>query len=155
VPVTGSAASERAIFTAALLASERTALITLVHVIEVPRELPLDALFPEEEQQAKEILHRACSLLDRYGIHHKTHSMRAPTAAAAILEAARETKAQIIVLGAEGRPRRRRTVFGRNVQTVLKNATCRVMLLNTPHKAATQDASAVDRTPSEPAAGSH
>jgi nucleotide-binding universal stress UspA family protein len=131
--VTGSAASERAVLTAARLASERTAVVILVHVIEVPRELPLDALFPEEEQQAKEILHRASSLLDRYGVHHKTHSMRAPTAATAILEAARETNAQLLVLGAEGRSRGRRTVFGRNVQTVLKNATCRVMLLSTPH----------------------
>lgn len=134
MPVTASAASERAVFTAAVLARERTAVITLVHVIEVPKELPIDALFPDEEQQAKEVLHRACSILDRYGVHHKTQSMRAITAAAAILEAARETNAQLLVLGAEGRWRKRRTVFGRNVETVLKNASCRVMLLSAPRK---------------------
>ena len=146
VPVTGSAASERAVLTAALLASEHTAVVTLVHVIEVPRELPLDALFPDEEQQAKDVLHRACSILDRYGVHHKTHSMRATTAAAAILEAAHETNAQLLVLGAEGRTRGRRTVFGRYVETVLKNATCRVMLLSAPRKGVTQQGSTVDRT---------
>ena len=118
--------------TAALLAAERTAVVTLVHVIEVPKELPLDALFPEEEQQAKEILHRACSILDRYGVHHKMQSVRSPTAAAAILEVARETNAQLLVLGTESRYRRRRTVFGHNAETVLKHATCRVMLLTAP-----------------------
>jgi nucleotide-binding universal stress UspA family protein len=119
--------------------------ITLVHVIEVPRELPLDALFPDEERQGREILHRASSILDRYGVHYKTRTARAPTAAAAILEAARQTDAQLVVLGAEGRSRRRRTVFGRNVETVLKKATCRVMLLTAPTEQATGHQSTVYR----------
>jgi nucleotide-binding universal stress UspA family protein len=129
VPVTASIASERAIITAAMLASERSAVITLVHVIEVPRELPLDALFPEEERQGHELLRHASNILDRYSVNYKTRSMRSTTAAAAILEAAHETDAQILILGAEQRGRRNRIGFDRNVETVLKKATCRVMLV--------------------------
>ena len=132
VPVTGSRESDVAVDTAARLASEGRAVVTLVHVIEVPKELPLDALFPEEESKGRQILHHAAAILDRYGVHHKVRSMRAPTAAAAILDAADETDAQIVVLGAPRDTRRNRAVFGSNVATVLKRAPCRVMLVATP-----------------------
>src|ERR1700693_41478 len=68
VPVTASPASERAVTTAALLARERKGAVTLVHVIEVPKELPLDALFPDEEHDSREILSHASATLDRSGI---------------------------------------------------------------------------------------
>ncbi len=132
VPVTASRESEFAVDTAARLASERSAVVTLVHVIEVPKELPLDALFPEEEAEARRILNHAAGILDRYGVHHKTQSMRASTAAAAILDAARDSDAQILVMGAPRITRRKRTVFGPNVATVLRRASCRVMLVTSP-----------------------
>jgi nucleotide-binding universal stress UspA family protein len=132
VPVTASPASERAVTTAAMLAAERKGSVTLVHVIEVPRELPLDALFPDEEHDSREILGHASAILDRYGIRTVTRSVHAATAATAILEAAEEARAEIIVMGAERRARRQRTAFGRNVEYVLRRAPCRVMIVAVP-----------------------
>jgi nucleotide-binding universal stress UspA family protein len=129
VPVTPSTASKRALMTAALLASDHSAVITLVHVIEVPKELPLDALFPEEEREGLELLRQASSVLDRYSVNYKTRSVRSSTAAEAILEAAQDTDAQILIIGADHHTRRRRTGFDRDVETVLRKATCRVMLV--------------------------
>lgn len=130
VPITASAASDRAVVTAALLASERKAEVTLLNVIEVSKDLPLDALFPDEEREGRETLRRATAILDQYGVRSHTRLIRSASAAAAILETVDDTRPEIIVMGAERRLRRQSSVFSDNVQTVLKAAPCRVMLVS-------------------------
>ena len=130
VPLTDSSASDRAVVTAALLASERKADVTLLAVIEVSRDLPLEALFPEEEREGRQILRRATAILDQYGVNSHARLTRSPSAAAAILEAAEETRPEIIVMGAERRLRGQSRIFGDNVRAVLQAATCRVMLVS-------------------------
>ena len=132
VPVTASIASERALTTAAMLASEKKGEVTLVNVIEVPKELPLDALFPAEEHESRTILNHATATLDRYGVRARGHTIHATTAATAILDVAEDTHAQIIVIGTERRERRHRVAVGRNVEHVLKRAPCRVMIVTVP-----------------------
>ena len=112
-----------------MLASEKKAHVTLVHVVEVPKELPLDALFPAEEQESRTILNHATSVLDRYGVRAHARTIHATTAANAILKVADDTDAQIIVIGTEPRERRHRVAVGRNVEHVLKRASCRVMMV--------------------------
>jgi nucleotide-binding universal stress UspA family protein len=130
VPVTASNASDRAVLTAALLASERKAEVTLLNVIEVSRDLPLEALFPDEEREGREILRRATAILDEYGVRSHTRLIRSASTATAIIEAADDTHPEIIVMGAERRLRRQSRVFGDNVRAVLKAAPCRVMLVS-------------------------
>jgi nucleotide-binding universal stress UspA family protein len=115
-----------------MLAAERKGTVTLVHVIEVPRELPMDALFPDEEHHSREILCQATATLERYGVRTVTRSVHAATAAAAIIQAAEETHAEIIVMGTERRTRRGRSALGANVEHVLKRAPCRVMIVGAP-----------------------
>jgi nucleotide-binding universal stress UspA family protein len=132
VPVTDSAASERVLVIAAQLASEKKAEVTVLNVIEVPRDLPLDALFPDEEHEGREILRRATAILDSYGVHSKTRLTRSFSRATAILEAARDTHPEIIVIGAERHARTQARVFrdAETIQEVLKAAPCRVMLVS-------------------------
>ena len=130
VPLTESGASDLAVTTAALLASERKADVTLLAVVEVSRDLPLEALFPDEERDGRELLRRATAILDQYGVDSHPRLTRAPSAAAAILAAAEETQPEIIVMGAERRLRGRSRIFGDNVQAVLKGASCRVMVVS-------------------------
>jgi nucleotide-binding universal stress UspA family protein len=132
VPVTASPASERAVTTAAMLASEKRGEVTLVNVIEVPKELPLDSLFPAEEHESRTILSHATAALDRYGVRARARTMHATTAATAILDAAEDTHAQLIVIGTERRERRHRMAVGSNVEHVLKRASCRVMIVTLP-----------------------
>jgi nucleotide-binding universal stress UspA family protein len=129
VPVTASPVSDRAVKTAAMLASEKHAEVTLVNVIEVPKELPLNALFPDEDHESRTVLNHATAILDSYGVRAHAHTIHATTAAAAILEAADNAEAQIIVIGTERRERRQRVSISRNVEQVLKRATCRVMIV--------------------------
>jgi nucleotide-binding universal stress UspA family protein len=131
VPLTDSSASDRAVVTAALLASERRgAVVTLLSVVEVPKDLPLEAHFLDEEREGREILRRATAILDQYGVDSHARLTRSPSAAAAILEAVEETRPEIVVMGAERRLRGRSRIFGDNVLAVLKGASCRVMLVS-------------------------
>jgi len=130
VPVTESEVSDRAVITAAMLASERKAAVTLLTVLEVPKGLPLEALFPDEEHEGRETLRRATAILDQYGIGSHSRLVRSASAATAILEAAGDTHPEIIVMGAERRLHRHLRIFGDNVQAVLKAAPCRVMLVS-------------------------
>ena len=130
VPLEASAASDRAIVTAAQLASERKASVTLLVAIEVSRDLPLEALFPEEEREGRELLRRATAILDEYGVDSHPRLVRSPSAAAAILAVAEETQPQIIVMAAERRLNGRARIFGDNVRAVLKDAQCRVLLVS-------------------------
>ena len=134
VHVATSAVSERAVVIAAQLASEHRAEVTLLNVIEVPKDLPLDALFPDEEHEGREALRRATAILDRYGVDSKTRLTRSFSIAKAILEAAAEANPELIVMGAERHMRRQPSVFGHaeSIQEVLKAAPCRVMLVTPP-----------------------
>jgi APA family basic amino acid/polyamine antiporter len=129
VPVTRSNESEEALVAAARLAADRGATIAVVHVLEVPLELPLDARLNVPEDEAEELLDDAQALVEGYGVRAVTRLIRARRAGAAIVEEARRRTAELIVLGAPRRafgPRRR--IFGGTVDFVLREAPCRVLI---------------------------
>lgn len=129
VPVVRSAESEEALVAAARLAAQRGATVAVVHVIEVPLSLPLDARLPEEEDEAEMLLDDAQALVESYGVRAVTRLLRARRAGPAIVDEARRRHAELIVLGA---PRRaiagRRRLFGKTVDYVLREADCRVLI---------------------------
>jgi basic amino acid/polyamine antiporter, APA family len=129
VPVVRNAESEEALVAAARLASERRAMIAIVHVLEVPLSLPLDAELPEEEERAFELLEEARAFVDAYGVRAVTRLARARRAGPAIVEEAVRRQTELIVIGARRRVARGRTpIFGRTVDHVLKESPCRVLL---------------------------
>jgi APA family basic amino acid/polyamine antiporter len=130
VPIVRSNESEEALVAAARLAAERRATIAIVHVIEVPLELPLDAELPVEEEAAEELLDSAQALVESYDVRAFTRLVRARRAGPAIVEEARRRQAELIVLGAP-RPAARRTgarIFGQTVDYVLKMSPTRVIV---------------------------
>jgi len=130
VPIAGNPESEKAMDVACRIAATRSAAITVVAVVEIPALLPLDAHMTDEESRAHQILERAASIADSYGVGVSKCHMRAREAASAILDQAAVSACEIIVLGA---PRRRRpthdSIVGDTVEHVLKRAPCRVMLI--------------------------
>jgi basic amino acid/polyamine antiporter, APA family len=129
VPVVRSNESEEALVAAARLAAERGATVAIVHVIEVPLSLPLDARLPEQEDEAEALLDDAQALVESYGVRSVTRLLRARRAGPAIVQEARSRHAELIVLGA---PRRaiagRRRLFGDTVDYVLRESPCRVLI---------------------------
>ncbi|HVD66874.1 MAG TPA: amino acid permease [Gaiellaceae bacterium] len=129
VPVVRSAESEEALVAAARLAAERRATIAIVHVLEVPLSLPLDAALPEQEDQAIDLLEEARAFVEGYGVRAVTRLVRARQAGPAIVEEAVRRQAELIVIGARRRLARGRTpIFGRTVDNVLKESPSRVLL---------------------------
>jgi APA family basic amino acid/polyamine antiporter len=129
VPVVRTGESEEALVAAARLAAERGATVAVLHVVEVPLSLPLDARLHEEEDQAEALLDDAQALVESYGVRAVTRLLRARRAGPAIVEEARRRHAELVVLGA---PRRaisgRRRLFGKTVDYVLREAPCRVLI---------------------------
>jgi APA family basic amino acid/polyamine antiporter len=128
VPVVRSAESEEALVAAARLAAERRATVVVVHVIEVPLDLPLDVALPQPEEDANEVLDNAAALVESYGVRVATRLLRARTAGPAVVEEADRRHAELIVLGAPRERPVRRRIFGDTVDYVLKHAGTRVLL---------------------------
>jgi APA family basic amino acid/polyamine antiporter len=129
VPVTRSPESEEALVAAARLAARRRATVAVVHVLELPNELPLDASVPELEDEADDLLDAARALVEQYGVRVVTRLARGRSAAAEIVEEAGRRDADLVVLGARRQKlTARRTLFGLTVDRVLKQAPCRVLV---------------------------
>jgi APA family basic amino acid/polyamine antiporter len=129
VPVKRTPESEEALVAASRLASDRGSTIVVVHVIEVPLELPLDAELPDAEDEADELLDNAQAFVEQYGVRAVSRLTRARSAGRAIVEEAERRNAEVIVLGA---PRReligRERIFGRTTDYVLKASPVRVLV---------------------------
>ena len=117
--------------------SAETATIVFVCVLEVPRELPLDALFPEEETETRARLRRAAAVVERYGVRAVQRLEREHTAATKILELAADYDADLIVVAAPVGSRRGHTVLGHTATSILHRAACRVMLVRPAQPAGT------------------
>jgi basic amino acid/polyamine antiporter, APA family len=137
VPVVRSAESEEALLTAARLAAERRSRVAIVHVLEVPMELPLTVGLPSAEREANDPLDDARALVETYGVRAVTRLERARSAGPAIVADAVARNADLVVIGAPRRGLGRRTpVFGRTVRHVLKHSPCRVIVAATREEAA-------------------
>jgi basic amino acid/polyamine antiporter, APA family len=128
VPVVRSEESEEALVAAARLAAERRATVVILHVIEVPLDLPLDVQLPDLEEEANEVLDNASAFVESYGVRTVARVLRARAAGPAIVEEADRRNAELIIMGApRARPRRAR-IFGNTVDYVLKHAPTRVLI---------------------------
>jgi APA family basic amino acid/polyamine antiporter len=128
VPVVRTAESEEALVAAARVADERAATVAVVHVIEVPLDLPLDVQLPDAEAAADEILDSSAALVESYGVRAVVRLVRARAAGPAIVEEVGRRNAELVVLGAPRVRIGRRRIFGRTVDYVLKNSPARVMI---------------------------
>ncbi len=147
VPVFGTKLDDDIVATAGRLAAAEQeeaggelddARLDLVYVLEVPLTLPLDAeLPPEREEEARRALERAKAVGDEYeDVEVSAAIVRARDVGAGIVEAARRSGAEAIVVGGEppSKIRGGATLGGIGAATeyVLKKAPCRVLLTAPP-----------------------
>jgi nucleotide-binding universal stress UspA family protein len=134
VPLDADEESEAAMALAAELADEQRTSIFAVAAIELPRQLPLEAHMLEEEAAARRVLEEARAIAASRGIRLKTRTVRTREAGKAIVAAAEDVDADLVILTAQRKPRigRRASVFGRTVRHVLHHAPCRVLVAAPP-----------------------
>jgi APA family basic amino acid/polyamine antiporter len=156
VPVFGTKFDDDIVATAGRLAAAEqdsrgsgVSRMEVVYVIEVPLTLPLDAALPKErEEQARRALARAREVGEEYeDVEVVTDVVRARKVGAGILEAARRSNAEAIVIGGEAPTKIRGggvlggigaakpAEIGAATEYVLKKAPCRVLLTAPPEPA--------------------
>jgi nucleotide-binding universal stress UspA family protein len=118
------------------LARERTgdeasgpAELYAVHVIEVNRSLPLSAPVESEVERGDKILDEVERVAAEYDVSVETELVQARDTGPSIVGEAEEWGADVIVMGLPYKRRFGDFDLGKTVPYVLKNATCRVVLL--------------------------
>ncbi len=128
VPISAAPSSQRGIDLARRLRENPEAEIRLLHVIEVPMTLPLDARLPQAETKAKKILRRAESWANCRGIQIGSEIKRGRLASEEIVRAAEDWGADMIVMRAQPGTRLWQRLFGRTSERVRREAPCEVLL---------------------------
>jgi nucleotide-binding universal stress UspA family protein len=132
VPSDGSIASYEALAQAITVAKRNKGHVTVVHVIEVKRTLPLDAEMIEEAQRGEEILTEAERLAEEMDFTIEGELLQAREAGHAIVDEAMERRVDAIVLGTEYKRPLGEFQLSRTTQYVLKHAPCQVWVFRMP-----------------------
>ena len=132
VPMKLGVIGEEMVATAVKLAEDGRAVVEAVFVIKVPLDRPLDAPLVELEEQAAASLAEAAALGRDHGVEVVCRTVRARSLGDAILEAAAESGADLIVLGSSPRWRRQSRFFSPTVDHVLRKASAEVLIVAFP-----------------------
>ena len=163
VPIFGTELDDDIVATAGRLAAAEASdgdagdtHLDVIYVIEVPLTLPLDAELPREREEiARRALARAREVGEEYeDVDVRTEVIRARKVGAGIVEAARRTDAEAIVIGGEpptkirggakigGIGAAKPAEIGAATEYVLKKAPCRVLLTAPPESVSETPATA-------------
>ncbi|HUS13981.1 MAG TPA: universal stress protein [Chloroflexia bacterium] len=139
VPVKGVAGEEEVLRLAFTLAgppgdrrSKQRTQIEVIHVIEVPQALALDAEMPDAIQAGEQALARAEQLAAQREITIEAEMLQARSAGIAIVDEAIERGADLIIMGAVYRSQHGEFNLGGTLPYVFKNAPCRVLVMRSP-----------------------
>src|SRR5258708_33153417 len=128
VPVEGTTADNETILLACGLAKRDKSEILLLYVIEVRRNLPIDAEMSEDIERGETTLEQVQRFADKIGCRVQTDLLQAREAGAAIVNEAVERDAQLIVMGVPYYEKYAEYCVKPRAQSVLAHARCKVIL---------------------------
>lgn len=127
VPVTGHDVDVQVIRLAGVIARRQGSQVTLVHVVEVPRSLPIDTDYrPEESQQ---VLDHAVHEAEILGFKPASELIQSRDAGSALVAEAQALNADLILLGLPRLVTSGQPTLGKTVPHVLLHAHCRVVVV--------------------------
>lgn len=126
VPVSGIPADEESLHLALHLARQDKAKALAIHVIEVQRNLPVDAETTGQLERGEKILAHAEQFAKNNKGSIEVELLQARSAGAALVNEARERRVDLIIVGAPYRNPLGEFVLGTTTQYLLQNAPCRV-----------------------------
>lgn len=130
VPVANPDTVARLLDTAIDVARGRSMRIELIHVVEVPPQLPLsegDVLL-EDDDETERMLDEAVEQVTDAGVPAESRLRYARDVATGIVGAVDEHDADGLFMGWRGRPRRRDVILGSFIDRVLGEASCDVFV---------------------------
>jgi APA family basic amino acid/polyamine antiporter len=132
VPMKLGEIGEEMVATAVRLAQEGAAKVEALYVIKVPLDQPLDADLFDLEEEAAAAIAEAQALGADHGVHVDGRTMRSRGIGQAIVAAAEESGADLIVLGSSPRWRRQARFFSPTVDYVLRKSPAEVLIVAFP-----------------------
>jgi nucleotide-binding universal stress UspA family protein len=132
VPVDGSEAGYRAVAVAAESARGVKAALHVLHVIEVPRSIPLDATLEGDMQRGEGVLERAERIAGDYGVSVEGDMVQARRAGHAVVDEAVERGVDIIIVGVDYHRPLGDFEVGPLPSYLLEHAPCQVWLIRYP-----------------------
>lgn len=138
VPIHGNNCDQQALELAASVAESRGTHLSLIYVVEVAQEFPLEADLPREIETAERALDAASAYAARVfnGIQPIVHPelLQARAAGPAIVDEAIEQQADVIIMALRNQRKHGQPTVGETVPYVLKNAHCDVLIRRQPAK---------------------
>jgi nucleotide-binding universal stress UspA family protein len=135
VPIVDAITSERAVELACRLRNGQKADLVLVHVIEVPDTLPLDAAMPDRDNMGHEALEMGRVIARRYGCNARTYIVHHRNTAQGILQVADEENVDAIVLGDGVKNSPGSGEWSKMSTEIVRRANCEVFLDKVPRAA--------------------
>jgi APA family basic amino acid/polyamine antiporter len=132
VPLKLGPIGEEVLATAIKLAEEHEASVRALHVVRVPHSLPMDASMEDEEERAAASIAEAKLIAAEHDVVVEGRIVRERAIGEAIVRQARDSGADLIVLGSSPRWRRQSRFFSPTVDYVLRHAECEVMVVAYP-----------------------
>jgi nucleotide-binding universal stress UspA family protein len=126
VLVNGNSTDAAMIALAAQTAKRNKVQVYAIHVIEVPRTLPLDHDLVEQRRSADVILDEAERTAAEAGLELETEILQARDVGTAVVEEAIEAQVDLVMLGIPYRKKFGDLDLGKTVPYVLKNVPCNV-----------------------------
>lgn len=117
---------------ACLMAKKARRKVHLVHIIEVPRTLPLKAVLTKESEVADKLLNEAMTVAEEAGCDAVAEVVQTRDAGAAIVDEAKDHACALILLGLVRDTHKMHSDLGKTVPYVLENAPCRVWVVQDP-----------------------
>lgn len=119
---------------ACLMAKRAKRKVHLVHIIEVPRTLPLKATLTKESEYPDKLLNEAMAIADEAGCDAVAEVVQTRDAGPAIVDEAKDHCCALIMLGLVRNTHKGygSSDLGKTIPFVLANAPCRVWLVQDP-----------------------
>ncbi len=132
VVVDGKKLDNELVRLACLMAKRAKRKVHLVHIIEVPRTLPLKAVLTKESELADKLLSEAMAIADEAGCAAVAEVVQARDAGTAIVDEAKDHSCALLLLGLVRDTRKAHNDLGKTIPYVLENAPCRVWVVQDP-----------------------
>lgn len=134
VIVEGKKLDNELVSLACLMAKKAKRKVHLVHIIEVPRTLPLKAVLTKESEQADRLLTEALSIAEDSGCEAVAEVVQARDAGPAIVDEAKDHGCALVMLGLVRNSSHKvpNNDLGKTIPYVLTNAPCRVWVIQDP-----------------------
>jgi nucleotide-binding universal stress UspA family protein len=127
IPTDGTKANEDVIEFICSIQKVIQAAIHVIFVVEVPRNLPLDAELPDKVATAKAVIDKTVMIAKKYEVELNASTVYARSAEEAVISTASDLKCDVIAIAQDNH---KLSIFANTAATIYQKAKCNIWLFN-------------------------